>query len=150
MKKTLTPFLKTSAPDQFRSHSVPPRGSILITSAPRSARNWTPEGPSRNCVKETTRVPDRIASGGRASTSVDELEDVGGGRHHAATVRRHRHARERLAGRLVALDDLVGDGDRVAEEQRRRKTHAVVAVRDPRALETLVELLGCLMHLANL
>src|SRR5262249_41214365 len=57
------------APCQFRSQSFPPGGSILITSAPRSARNWTPDGPSRNGVKLRPRTPDRIASGGGVTSA---------------------------------------------------------------------------------
>src|SRR5215203_6170850 len=52
-KKTLTPFRYASAPDQWRSHA-PLVGSILTTSAPRSARICTAEGPCRKCVKLRT------------------------------------------------------------------------------------------------
>src|SRR5215212_7349568 len=52
-KKTLTPFRYASAPDQCRSQA-PLVGSILTTSAPRSARICTAEGPCRKCVKLRT------------------------------------------------------------------------------------------------
>src|SRR5205814_7000131 len=68
---------------------------------------------------------------------VHALEDVRGRRHEAAAIGRHGHAREDLALRLVALGHFVRHGDRVAEEQRRREAHAIVAVRDPRALDAL-------------
>jgi hypothetical protein len=74
---------------------------------------------------------------------------VWGARHHAAAIGRHGDARERLAGGLVALHDLVGDGDRVAEEQRGGEAYAVVAVRDPRALEAFEDLGGRLRHEAD-
>ena len=53
---------------QCRSQRVPPGGSILTTSAPMSARNWTLDGPSRNWVKERTRTPERTLSAGRSLT----------------------------------------------------------------------------------
>src|SRR5262252_8891229 len=134
MKNTLTPFLKISAPDQLRSHSRPPGGSTLTTSAPRSARNCTPEGPSRNCVNDTTRTPARIASGGRPSNLyVHALENVRGGGHEAAAIGRDCDAREHLALGFILLGDFVVHRHRVAEEERRRKAHAIVAVRDPGA-----------------
>src|ERR671921_514828 len=58
-KKTLTPFRYASAPDQWRSQA-PLVGSILTTSAPRSARIWTAEGPCRKCVKLRTFTPFNI------------------------------------------------------------------------------------------
>src|SRR5215216_1173394 len=58
-KKTLTPFRYASAPDQWRSQA-PFVGSILTTSAPRSARICTAEGPCRKCVKLRTFTPFNI------------------------------------------------------------------------------------------
>src|SRR5215217_1783349 len=58
-KKTLTPFRYASAPDQWRSHA-PLGGSIFTTSAPRSARICTAEGPCRKCVKLRTFTPFNI------------------------------------------------------------------------------------------
>src|ERR687890_359808 len=58
-KKTLTPFKYASAPDQWRSQA-PLGGSIFTTSAPRSARIWTADGPCRKCVKLRTFTPSNI------------------------------------------------------------------------------------------
>src|ERR687893_1399458 len=70
-KKTLTPFRYASDPDQWRSQA-PFVGSILTTSAPRSARIWTAEGPCRKCVKLRTFIPFNI---------VYPVLSVGGGEH---------------------------------------------------------------------
>src|SRR3970040_1853110 len=123
-KKTLTPLRKRLAPDQCRSQSVPPGGSILTTSAPMSARNWTPDGPSRNWVKERTRMPARTLSAGPPLAALGGAGD----------------AREGLSLGGVALDDLVVDRDRVADEERGGEADLVVAVGDPRARQPLEDL----------
>src|SRR3989442_11541502 len=70
------------------------------------------------------------AAAGMERRLLDDLEDMGGGGHDVATLRRAGHARERLHRRLVALDDLVGDGHGVADQGRGRKADLLEAVGD--------------------
>src|ERR1019366_2545488 len=85
-KKTLTPSIKASAPDQWRSQA-PLSGSILITSAPRSASICTAEGPCRKWVKLRTlmflnmRFDSRANDSGEQPPRDDHALDLGGALH---------------------------------------------------------------------
>src|SRR5262245_5563895 len=55
-KKTLVSSTYRFAPDQWRSYA-PVMGSILTTSAPRSAKYWTAAGPCRKWHRLTILTP---------------------------------------------------------------------------------------------
>src|SRR5215217_1995031 len=112
-KKTLTPFRYASAPDQCRSQA-PLVGSIFTTSALRSARIWTAEGPCRKCVKLRTFTPFNIVY---PALSVSGRQTVA---NKSPIPRPHRWSRgpshsERLGKRGGRLRHL----SRVSRERRR-------------------------------
>src|SRR5574341_2448573 len=105
----------------WRSQSPPPGGSILITSAPKSARMRVQKGPGSSMVRSSTRIPAR-----GAAESVSDMSCLSGccagyyGRQCARhTIVAHLPSAAALGLRSHSPDchhgDVVGERSRAAE-----------------------------------
>src|SRR4029079_1854393 len=107
MKKTLTPSMNESNPAQWRS-KAPLGGSILITSAPRSASICTAAGSCRKWVKLRTLTPSNIDFSVVLMGSVQQ----GAGNDHSLDLRgalddlQHLRIAERARHRVLADDSV--------------------------------------------
>src|SRR3712207_1869709 len=89
-----------------RSHSPDPGRSTLMTSAPRSPRNWVAHGPIIIWVKSRTRTP----SSAIAIRSPPRPGGVHGGQHPVRVAAPAQVAVDQLAGRLLEGQEAVVAG----------------------------------------